>query len=90
MYIRPSSALRNDYSQLSNLAKQTGEPIFITSEGEDDAVFMSMETYEEREKMFRHREMIYEAVFSKLNGENTYTPDEVDARMEVLFDAFAN
>ena len=52
MQIRPSSALRNEYTQISELAKASGEPIFITNKGEDDGVYMSMAAYEEREKMF--------------------------------------
>lgn len=88
MQIRPSSALRNDYTQISELAKVSGEPIFITNKGEGDGVFMSMETYEEREKMFRHRDMIYAAEMSRLNGDPVYTPEEVDQRMEALFRAY--
>ena len=87
MVIRPSSALRNDYMQISDLAKVSGEPIFITKNGEDDGVFMSMEAFEEREKMFQHRDAIYAAEFSRLSGEPTYTPDEVRSRMEALFNA---
>lgn len=88
MKIRPSSALRNDYTSISELAKASGEPIFITNKGEDDGVFMSMEAYEEREKMFRHRDQIYAAEISRLSGEPTYTQEEVDAHMEELFRAY--
>lgn len=87
MKIRPSSALRNEYTQISFLAKESGEPIFITNKGEGDGVFMSMETYEEREKMFRHRDEIYAAELSRLNGEKTYTAEEMHERMEALFRA---
>ena len=87
MKIRPSSALRNEYTQISLLAKESGEPIFITNKGEDDGVFMSMEAYEEREKMFRHRDQIYAAELSRLNGEKTYTAEEMHERMEALFRA---
>ena len=87
MKIRPSSALRNEYTQISLLAKESGEPIFITNKGEADGVFMSMEAYEEREKMFRHRDQIYAAELSRLNGEKTYTAEEMHERMEALFRA---
>ena len=87
MKIRPSSALRNEYTQISLLAKESGEPIFITNKGDDDGVFMSMEAYEEREKMFRHRDQIYAAELSRLNGEKTYTAEEMHERMEALFRA---
>ena len=88
MHIRPSSALRNDYTQISELAKVSGEPIFITNKGEDDGVFMSMSAFEEREKMFRHRDMIYAAEMSRLRGEPVFTQDEMDAKMEALFNAY--
>lgn len=87
MKIRPSSTLRNEYTQISLLAKESGEPIFITNKGEDDGVFMSMEAYEEREKMFRHRDEIYAAELSRLNGDKTYTAEEMHERMEALFRA---
>lgn len=82
MQIRPSSALRNEYTQISELAKASGEPIFITNKGEDDGVYMSMAAYEEREKMFRHRDKIYAAEISRLSGEPVCTPEELDERME--------
>lgn len=88
MQITPSSSLRNEYPALSELAKVSGEPIFITNKGEADGVYMSMEAYEEREKMFRHRDAVYAAEFSRLSGEATYTQDEVDKRMEAIFNAF--
>lgn len=90
MTIKPSTALRNEYPQISELAKASGEPIFITNKGEADVVVLSMEAYEEREKMFRHRDMIYAAEISRLNGQPTYTAEEVDARMEELFRAYEN
>ena len=96
MQIRPSSALRNEYTQISELAKASGEPIFITNKGEDDGVYMSMAAYEEREKMFRHRDKIYACLLytsdaadlSRLSGEPVCTPEELDERMEELFRAY--
>lgn len=87
MVIRPSSALRNDYMSISDLAKVSGEPIFITKNGEDDGVYMSMEAFEEREKMFRHRDAIYAAEFSRLSGEPVVSADALHQRMEALFHA---
>ena len=46
MMIRPSAALRNDYATISELAKTTQEPIYITKNGEGDLVVMSIEAYE--------------------------------------------
>ena len=87
MHIRPSSDLRNNYIGISELAKATGEPIFITNKGEDDGVFISMAAWEEREKMFHHRDLIYAAELSRLSGDEALTQAELDARMEELFHA---
>ena len=85
MHIRPSSALRNDYTGISELAKSSGEPIFITNKGEGDGVFLSIAAFEEREKQFRHRDKVYAAEMSRLNGDPVLTQEELDARMEEIF-----
>ena len=43
MIIKASAALRNDYASISNLAKESNEPIYITKNGEGDMVLMSIE-----------------------------------------------
>lgn len=84
MTIRPSTALRNEYLQISLLARESGEPIFITNKGEADGVYMSIEAYEEREKMLTHRAGILTAEAARLAGTSAYTQDDMDARVEEL------
>lgn len=84
MTIRPSTALRNEYLQISLLARESGEPIFITNKGEADGVYMSIEAYEEREKMLAHRAGILAAEAARLAGATVYTQDDLDARVEEL------
>ena len=88
MKICPSSALRNDYPAISELAKASGEPIFITNKGDADGVFMSMDAFEEREKMYRHRDKIYADELSRLAGEPGLTPEELDKQVEALLHAY--
>ena len=87
MKIKPSTALRNEYLQISDLAKDTGEPIIITNKGEADLVLMSMDAFEEREQLYRHRDNIYEAEFARLNGAPTYTPEQIHEELEALYAA---
>lgn len=82
MTIKPSTALRNEYLQISLLARETGEPIFITNKGQADGVYMSIEAYEEREKMLTHRASILAAEAERLAGAPTYTVDDVRARLK--------
>ena len=71
MIIRPSAALRNDYAGISELAKSTSEPIFITKNGEGDLVLMSIEAYERREQMLALRDSILKAEEERLAGAPT-------------------
>lgn len=77
MQIKPSTILRNDYPFVSNLARETAEPIYITKNGEGDLVVMSIEAFEEREKILTHRIQILEAEISRLSGEPTYNVNQV-------------
>jgi prevent-host-death family protein len=43
--IKPISDLRNKANRISELAHKSGEPIFITKNGEGDMVVMSMTQY---------------------------------------------
>lgn len=88
MTIKPSTALRNEYLQISRLARESGEPIFITNKGEADGVYMSVEAYEEREKMLAHRASILAAEAARLAGAPAYTQEELDAKVEELLNGY--
>lgn len=44
--IRPISDLRNKSQEISRICHETGEPVFITKNGEGDLVVMSLAAYE--------------------------------------------
>lgn len=73
--IRSSTALRNNYGEISELAKKTGEPIYITLNGNGDGVFMNMDAYDETVQKLKLRIMILEA---EINDDGKrYSVDEV-------------
>ncbi|MDY2888672.1 MAG: type II toxin-antitoxin system Phd/YefM family antitoxin [Candidatus Caccosoma sp.] len=43
--IRPSAELRNKYNEISNLCKETREPVYITVNGHGDTVILSLEQF---------------------------------------------
>lgn len=81
MIIKPSAALRNDYTNISNLAKETKEPIYITKNGEGDLVLMSIEAFERREQMLRLREKVLQAEQERLNEAKTISVSEARQRL---------
>lgn len=81
MIIKPSTALRNEYTTISNLAKETKEPIYITKNGEGDLVLMSIDAFEKREQMLRFREKVLQAEQERVNGAETLSVS--DARQKL-------
>lgn len=81
MIIKASAMLRNDYTTISNLAKETKEPIYITKNGEGDLVIMSIEAFEKREQMLRLREKVLQAEQERLDGAETISVSEARKRL---------
>lgn len=81
MIIKPSAALRNDYSTISNLAKETKEPIYITKNGEGDLVLMSIDAFEKREQILQLRARILQAEQERISGAETLSISEVRRRL---------
>ncbi|MCI9018459.1 MAG: type II toxin-antitoxin system Phd/YefM family antitoxin [Lachnospiraceae bacterium] len=81
MIIKASAALRNDYSTISNMAKQTKEPIYITKNGEGDLVLMSIEAFEKREQVLQLRAKILQAEQERLDGAETISVSEARRRL---------
>ena len=68
MIIKPSTALRNEYSKISLLAHESKEPIYITENGEGDMVLMSIDAFEKREQLLKLREKVLQAEQERMNG----------------------
>jgi len=82
MIIKPSTLLRNEYGKVSNMVRETAEPIYITRNGEGDTVIMSIEAFEAREQKLNHRAEVLEAELNRLTGAKSYTKDEVRAHLK--------
>jgi PHD/YefM family antitoxin component YafN of YafNO toxin-antitoxin module len=84
MIIKPSTALRNEYNNISKFCKEKMQPVFLTKNGEGDLVVMSIETYLYREEMLDLREKLLEAEATKIAGAKCYTIEEVSERSKGL------
>lgn len=87
MIIKASAALRNDYSSISDMAKETKEPIYITRNGEGDGVFMNINAFEKREQMLDLREKVLQAELERLSGAETLSVTEARKRLRDRIDA---
>ena len=58
--IKPSAAIRQNYTEIDALCKETGESVFLTKNGEGDLIGMDITAYDQREKQLELREKLIE------------------------------
>lgn len=78
MNIRPSAAIRKNYNDISKFCKTTGEPVYLTKNGEGDLVVMDIEAFSKREKMLKLREELLAVEEERMHGRKGYTIDEAE------------
>ena len=82
MTIMPSTSLRNQYNEISEKCKTTGEPIYLTKNGEGDLVVMSIEAFEKKQALLELKERLLDIELEQKSGAKYYTIDELDAALK--------
>jgi len=82
MNIKPSAAIRNNYNEISTLCKETGEPVYLTKNGEGDLVVMGIGAFSRRETMLRLRETLVSVEEDRLAGKKGFSIDDLDDMMK--------
>ncbi len=82
--IRSSTALRNDYSKISRYCRETGEPVYVTVNGEGDLAVMSIDAFEKRERLLEIREKLLEAQMQIASGVPLLDFDEAMQEIEAV------
>lgn len=90
MTIRPSASIRQNYNEISELCKKSGEPVYLTKNGEGDLVVMNIEAFTRREKMLALREELLAVEEARMNGETGYSVDDVALAMKAAISEVAN
>lgn len=85
--IIPIKDLRNT-TEISDLAHEINEPIFVTKNGYGDLVIMSVETYDEiiREKLIDNK--LEKSINSINNGEKLYEASNMIAELKEKYSVF--
>ena len=86
MQIKPSASIRQNYNEIAALCKSTGEPVFLTKNGEGDLVVMDIEAFTRREKMLKLREELLAVEEDRMAGRTGVTPDELDSYLDSIID----
>ena len=86
MIIRTSEDIRTDYNCIIEECRQTGEPVYLTKNGQGDAVVMDIASFERREQILHAQQMVLEAYIDNLSGTKTFTTDEVKTVMNQIIE----
>ena len=68
MHIKPSASIRQNYNDIAELCRATGEPVYLTKNGEGDLVVMDIASFTKREKMLKLREELLAIEEDRLRG----------------------
>ena len=85
--IKPISDLRNKSNEISELAHNSNEPIFITKNGEGDLVVMSMSHYSKMQLKIDLLGKLSVAQNQKANGDKGRTLKQVMANIRTTINA---
>jgi prevent-host-death family protein len=75
--IRPISDLRNKSREISRICHDSGEPVYITKNGEEDMVVMSIAAYERMQARIELYRLLDEAESDVRSGDRGIGPDRM-------------
>ena len=90
MNIKPSANIRQNYNEISELCKKTGEPVYLTKNGEGDLVVMDIDSFSKREKMLKLREELIAVEEERLSGILGFSVEEVEKSLNDILDEVNN
>ncbi len=79
--IRPISDLRNNFTEISRIVHEIGEPVYLTKNGYGDMVVMSMELFDALQNNRRVDIALLEAERQALSGTPTLDFNETSSAL---------
>lgn len=76
MMIKPSAAIRNNYRKVADYCIETGNPVFLTNNGEGELVVMSIQAWEEERQRILIEESLLRIEAEEKEGIAKYTSAE--------------
>lgn len=76
MTIMASADIRLKYSEVVEKCRESGEPIYLTRNGQGELVVMDIASFEKREQELMAQQMVLESYASRLAGAKDYSLEE--------------
>ena len=76
MTIMASADIRLRYNDVVEKCKESGQPIYLTKNGQGELVVMDIASFEKREQELQAQQLVLESFAARLAGEKDYTLEE--------------
>ena len=76
MIILASADIRLNYNDVVRKCKESGEPVYLTKNGQGELVVMDIDSFHKREQELRAQELILESYMARLSGEKDFSLNE--------------
>ena len=87
MMIKPSAAIRNNYRKVADYCIETGQPVFLTNNGEGELVVMSIQAWEEERQRILVESALLQIEAEEKSGALQYTTvKKVFAELDRIID----
>lgn len=81
-----SADIRLKYNDVVEKCRETGEPIYLTKNGQGELVVMDIESFEKREQELRAQQMVLESFAAHLAGEKDNSIEESKALINKIIE----
>ncbi len=86
MTILASEDVYLKYDEIEMKCRESGEPIYLTKNGQVELVVMDIASFEKREQELRAQQLVLEAYAARLTGAKDYSLKESNKLIQELID----
>ena len=87
MTIMASADIRLKYNEIVEKCRESGEPIYLTRNGQGELVIMDIASFEKREQELMAQQLVLEAYAARLAGAQDYSLEESMKMIDKLIEA---
>lgn len=86
MIIMASADIRLKYNDVVEKCRESGQPVYLTKNGQGELVVMDIASFERREQELQAQQLVLEAIAARLAGEKDYSLKESRALIDKLIE----
>ena len=84
--VQPATRLRTDYNRIAELARKTGEPVYVTRKDIPELVLMDFDAFQEREQVIKLSDIVLSGDLERLREAGDLSIEEAEAVLKKFND----